>query len=276
MDSARYAELFLTESREHVSAINHALLELERSAAAGGVAETQKTAIGSLFRAVHTIKGMSATMGYTAIATLSHEMEALLDCLRRGETVADTPLMDTLFKAADALESAIERAVAGKPADARIERIAARLREATASSAATANDAASDVTPRRGGANAPRPSGRRRKTPLRPRPRARAARNTPAATERPGAVLRIRFVDGAPLRGARAAVAVQRARVLGEVTSVEPAETTFSAVDFGQDVTIRILSALPSAEIVRSLETVGDVASIEVVAAVARRKCRRR
>jgi two-component system, chemotaxis family, sensor kinase CheA len=263
VDSARYAELFLTESREHVSAINHALLELERSAAAGGAAETQTAAIGGLFRAVHTIKGMSATMGYTAVATLSHEMEALLDCLRRGGTVADTPLMDTLFKAADALESAIERAVAGKPADARIERIAARLREATASSTAAANAAA----PARDGANAPRPSGRRRKTPPRPRARPRAARTTPAATGRPGAVLHIRFVDGAPLRGARAAMAVQRAHGLGEVTSVEPAETTFSAADFGQDVTIRILSALTDAEIVRSLETVGDVASIDVVAA---------
>jgi two-component system, chemotaxis family, sensor kinase CheA len=262
VDSARYAELFLTESREHVSAINHALLELERSAATGGAAETQKAAIGGLFRGVHTIKGMSATMGYTAVATLSHEMEALLDCLRRGETVADTPLMDTLFKAADALESAIERAVAGKPADARIERIAARLREATASSAATASDAV-----RARDANPPRPSGRPRKTPPRPRGRARAARNAPATTRRPEAVLHIRFVEGAPLRGARAAMAVQRAQALGEVTSVEPAERTFSAADFGQHVTIRIVSALTDAEIVRSLETVGDVASIDVVAA---------
>jgi two-component system chemotaxis sensor kinase CheA len=62
-------------------------------------------------------------------------------------------------------------------------------------------------------------------------------------------------------------MAVQRAQALGEVTSVEPAERTFSAADFGQDVTIRIVSALTDAEIVRSLETVGDVASIDVVAA---------
>ena len=62
-------------------------------------------------------------------------------------------------------------------------------------------------------------------------------------------------------------MAVQRAHGLGEIISVEPAETTFAAADFGQDVTIRILSALTDAEIVRSLETVGDVASIDVVAA---------
>ena len=96
-------------------------------------------AVASLFRAVHTIKGMSATMGYDAVATLSHEMEALLDRLRRGELAPDTPLMDTLFEAADALEASIERAVAGQPADARLERIAAQLRDATAARAAAAN-----------------------------------------------------------------------------------------------------------------------------------------
>ena len=72
MDSAQYAELFLSESREHVSAINHSLLELERGT--GG-----DEPVGAIFRGVHTIKGMSATMGYTAVASLSHELETLLD-----------------------------------------------------------------------------------------------------------------------------------------------------------------------------------------------------
>ena len=85
MDSSQYAELFLTESREHVSAINHALLELERGA--GGTEP-----VGSIFRSVHTIKGMSATMGYTAVATLSHELETLLGRNR------NVPARRSLFK----------------------------------------------------------------------------------------------------------------------------------------------------------------------------------
>ena len=64
MDSSQYAELFLTESREHVSAINHSLLELERGTGGG-------EPVSAIFRAVHTIKGMSATMGYAPVATLS-------------------------------------------------------------------------------------------------------------------------------------------------------------------------------------------------------------
>ena len=67
MDSSQYAELFLTESREHLSAINHWLLELEQAGnatddAAEGNARAAE-AVGAVFRSVHTIKGMSATMG---------------------------------------------------------------------------------------------------------------------------------------------------------------------------------------------------------------------
>mgnify|MGYP001048826258 CR=1 FL=1 len=103
MDNLQYAELFLTESREHISAINHSLLALERGA--GG-----DEPVGAIFRGVHTIKGMSATMGYTAVASLSHELETLLDLVRKGGRTVDARLMDLLFRAADLLERAIESA----------------------------------------------------------------------------------------------------------------------------------------------------------------------
>src|SRR5919201_2552790 len=106
MDSSQYADLFLTESREHVAAINQWLLELERGA--GG-----SEPVSAIFRAVHTVKGMSATMGYTAVADLSHELETLLDRVRRGELAVSADLMDVLFRAADVLEAAIEAAVKG-------------------------------------------------------------------------------------------------------------------------------------------------------------------
>ncbi|MDB4880089.1 MAG: cheA, partial [Gemmatimonadetes bacterium] len=120
MDSAQYAELFLTESREHVSAINHSLLELERGE---GGAEP----VGAIFRSVHTIKGMSATMGYGPVAALSHELETLLDNVRNGRRIIDPPLMDLLFRAADVLEQAIEAAVAGQTESAEVDAIVAAL-----------------------------------------------------------------------------------------------------------------------------------------------------
>ena len=81
MDNLQYAELFLTESREHVAAINAALLELERDPSGPGA----KAHVGAIFRAVHTVKGMGATMGYAIVAELAHELETVLDRVRSGE-----------------------------------------------------------------------------------------------------------------------------------------------------------------------------------------------
>ena len=57
MDISKYASLFLAESREHLSTCNLLLLEWERE-------PTATEPVGGLFRAIHTIKGMAATMGY--------------------------------------------------------------------------------------------------------------------------------------------------------------------------------------------------------------------
>jgi two-component system chemotaxis sensor kinase CheA len=120
-DPARYAELFLTESRDNLVAANEALLRLERD-------PRDSEAIDATFRSVHTIKGMAGVMGYAAVADLAHDMEALLAGARdeqRGLRSDDPPL---LFEAADALEAAIEASVAGRSADVDVSSICARLR----------------------------------------------------------------------------------------------------------------------------------------------------
>ena len=120
-DSARYAELFLTESRDNLASVNEALLRLERD-------PRDPDAIDAVFRAVHTIKGMAGVMGYAAVSDLAHDMEALLAGARdehRGLRSDDPPL---LFDAADALEAAIEASVAGRAADVDVNSICARLR----------------------------------------------------------------------------------------------------------------------------------------------------
>src|SRR5919197_4516692 len=125
MDLSKYADLFLTESREHLSAMNHWLLELEREPSAS-------EPVSAVFRAVHTLKGMSATMGYAAVTELAHELETLLDRVRRGDQVATRAVMDVFFEAADALEVAIEAAVrGGREGD--VGALVARLREMTGS-----------------------------------------------------------------------------------------------------------------------------------------------
>ena len=121
MDTGRYAKLFLTESREYLSEMNTALLELERG--------RSDAAVARLFRAVHTMKGMGAAMGYTAVGELSHELETLLDKVRSGSIVTPA-IMDTLFAGVDVLEQAVDLATGPTPQPLDVREIVTRIREA--------------------------------------------------------------------------------------------------------------------------------------------------
>ncbi|MGQ9629632.1 MAG: chemotaxis protein CheW [bacterium] len=106
MDMSQYMGMFSDEASEHLQALNQSLLELENDP---GNLEV----LGEIFRSAHTLKGMSATMGFDKIANLTHEMESVLDKLRRGEMRATTETIDTLFKCLDTLESSIATVVSG-------------------------------------------------------------------------------------------------------------------------------------------------------------------
>ncbi|MGE5742899.1 MAG: Hpt domain-containing protein, partial [Gemmatimonadota bacterium] len=105
MDLSQYAELFLAESREHLSACNQLLLQWERAPASA-------EPLGGLFRSVHTVKGMAATMGYARVADLAHRMENLLDRLRKGVAAPSGDMLQLLFRGIDLLEKSIGLAVA--------------------------------------------------------------------------------------------------------------------------------------------------------------------
>ena len=121
MDAGRYAKLFLSESKENLSEINAALLELER----GG----SDAAVARLFRAVHTMKGMGGAMGYTSVADLSHELETLLDKLRNSAIAVTRPMIDTLFAGVDALEQAVEAATGATPQQLDVSAVIERIRQ---------------------------------------------------------------------------------------------------------------------------------------------------
>jgi two-component system chemotaxis sensor kinase CheA len=99
VNTERYAELFRAEARERLAEMNTSLLALERGDGNERVAE--------LFRAVHTVKGMAAAMGYLPVRDLSHALETLLDLLRRGVMAVTPAVIETLFDAVDTLETAI-------------------------------------------------------------------------------------------------------------------------------------------------------------------------
>src|SRR2546425_654006 len=158
MDLPQYAELFLAESREHLSACNQLLLDWERSPA-------NLAPVGGLFRAVHTVKGMAATMGYARVTDLAHRAENLLDLVRRGGRPATDDLLQLLFRARDALEHAVELSVVEREDEIDVAEVVADLEGAAA-------HLGRGGRPGGGERGAPPPRGR---PPPPPRPRRRAA-----------------------------------------------------------------------------------------------------
>ncbi|HLC18111.1 MAG TPA: ATP-binding protein, partial [Thermodesulfobacteriota bacterium] len=71
--------------------------------------------VDSLFRHYHSLKGMSASMGYDPIMRFSHAQEDLLSGVRSRELQVTPGLISTLFEALDALKELVGRVEEGRP-----------------------------------------------------------------------------------------------------------------------------------------------------------------
>ncbi|MGE5473473.1 MAG: chemotaxis protein CheA [Ignavibacteriales bacterium] len=98
MDMSQYIEIFIEETKEHVQNLNQSLLQLEKNPG-------DMVILNEIFRVAHTLKGMAGTMGFTKMATLTHDMEDVLQSIRNGEIKISTKLVDILFKCLDAIEA---------------------------------------------------------------------------------------------------------------------------------------------------------------------------
>ncbi len=120
MDMSQYLDLFLEEAAEHVQTLNQNLLKLEHN-------PERIDLLDEIFRAAHTLKGMSATMGYDSIAGLTHKMENLFDMLRERKISLDAKVFNCLFKSADALDGMLEGIREGETEPVNVDTIVKEL-----------------------------------------------------------------------------------------------------------------------------------------------------
>ncbi|HYU07786.1 MAG TPA: chemotaxis protein CheA [Gemmatimonadales bacterium] len=229
MDLSQYAELFLAESREHLSACNQLLLEWERHPAS-------PEPVGGIFRAVHTIKGMAATMGYGRVADLAHRMENLLDHLRRGGKSPGEDTLQLLFRATDALEKAVGLAVAGRERELDVAAILADLDRAGAKEPTAA-------------VAAPSP------------PSAAASIAAPVGS---GRLISVQLRPEAPLKGGRAMLIVRKVQSLGVIQRMQPAAAAFESDDFDGHFVFELESAAGARDIEAAIRSMGDVERVTV------------
>jgi len=106
LDLSRYVELFRAEAREHLAELDAALGALERGEADASVPE-----VAAAFRAVHSVKGMAAVMGYDAVQATAHDLESSLDAVRAGDAPITPSLVARLFEQSDQLAADIDVAM---------------------------------------------------------------------------------------------------------------------------------------------------------------------
>ncbi len=102
IDLSQFFQVFFEEAGENLQTMEQMLIELDVNAA-------DDEELNAIFRCAHSVKGGAATFGFNDVALLTHQMEALLDKLRRHELNPTTQMVDVLLSAGDALRALLAR-----------------------------------------------------------------------------------------------------------------------------------------------------------------------
>jgi two-component system chemotaxis sensor kinase CheA len=121
LEMNQYLSMFIDESKEHLQALNENMLNLENNPEDISIVQV-------IFRSAHTLKGMSATMGFEDLASLTHEMENVLDLVRNNKLKMNSFIIDCIFKSLDSLESMVEDIIRGGLGKADVSAIVASLK----------------------------------------------------------------------------------------------------------------------------------------------------
>jgi len=100
LNLAEDAELlreFLTESSELLQQIEQGLIVLESNPSDAGT-------INAIFRAFHTFKGGAGFLHLGSMQNLAHDLETLLDAVRKSELTINSEIVDLILAGADALK----------------------------------------------------------------------------------------------------------------------------------------------------------------------------
>jgi two-component system, chemotaxis family, sensor kinase CheA len=111
IDLTQFHDAFFEESFEALDSMEAALLKLD-------IGAPDKELINTIFRVAHSIKGGSATFGFSDIASFTHSLETLLDELRSGTMQVTVPMSDLLLKSVDVMRAMLRAVQQKKPIDA--------------------------------------------------------------------------------------------------------------------------------------------------------------
>ncbi len=255
MDQAKYAQLFRTESREHLEEMDAALLTLEHATDSVHVASL----IATLFRATHTIKGMAGSMGYMDIERVAHAMESLLDLQRARARAPEPDVLALLFDSTAALRITLDHAGSDVDLTAAVQQVLLRCAALSHETESVARPTVRGGLPRSTDASAVMADGASADG-------ASADGATASATER---IVDVRLSADCPLKGVRAMLVLARLRHVATVLAVTPPEHTWQEARFAGEVSFRISSSADASQIEQAIRGAGEVARVSVRSTIA-------
>ena len=262
-------KVFLAEADEQLQYLEDGLLDLEQSS-------DDPEVIAQIFRAAHTLKGSSATLGHEKMARLTHSMESVLDLVRKSQMDVTPALMDLLFECLDMLRILNREIATAQDSGADITELDDRLLDVIESveRQAVADGAAGEVAAGVAqGAPGPVPGGGADRAvggwdvpPMGGEPE--EATWTGQFTG-PGDVhVKVRFAKTCPMPSVRAYQVIDRLSALGALAYSEPSVDRIEAGDDVLDLVAVVEydgEALePVAQAIRSVTDVEDVRVLQV------------
>jgi two-component system, chemotaxis family, sensor kinase CheA len=137
-DLSQFYQVFFEEAGENLDRMEQLLLELDIEAA-------DDEELNAIFRCAHSIKGGAATFGFADVAELTHQMETLLDKLRRHELQPTPSMVDVLLASGDALKAQLSRHQTGSGSEVDTTELLFNIRAMVAGEAPPAPVAAAPV-----------------------------------------------------------------------------------------------------------------------------------
>ncbi|AXI10046.1 chemotaxis protein CheA [Oceanobacillus zhaokaii] len=248
METDQYLEVFLDESREHLQAVNDNILKLEKK-------PDDLDIVNEIFRSAHTLKGMSATMGYEDIASLTHKMENVLDQIRNNKLTVTTEVIDIIFLAIEYLEDMVDSISAGKDGKRDVSELVYRLelveKGETASDSDTRSEVASTIEP---------------KETLQLELDEFQMTIIEQAKEQNvfGYQLTVSLSEDSILKGARAFMVFEALEKIGEVIKTSPAVEEIEEGDFDKEFTLIFLSKQTADAIKAPLYKISEVEHVAI------------
>lgn len=253
MDMNAYLSMFIDESNDHLQALNDNLMRLEND-------PEDISIVQDIFRSAHTLKGMSATMGFEDLAALTHEMENVLDLVRNNKLKMDSFIFDTLFKGLDALETMVQDVVQGGTGKADVTAIVADLvkivkGEHTVSPAISTATSSSAITSTESNGN--------NSTAVLDQFQSSVLKQSIESGHQV-LYLKITLTESCVLKAARSYMVFDVLESTGEIVKSEPSVEDLEQEKFDRSFTVFTISQISADEIINRINKISEIETVEV------------